>query len=322
MRTGEEQQLPPAQQEALAQAKRLSWISVAYLLSVVLLLALVMGQSQAMKTAWIDDTLSLVPSIVFLVGNRVSRWEPTERFPFGFHRAITAAYLAASVALLAVGAYLLVDSGLKLIQAEHPTIGGVALFGYYVWLGWPMLAALVYSGIPPYFLGRAKLPLAETLYDKVLHASAKMDRADWIVAGAAIAGVLGLGFGLWWADAVAAILISGEIIHDGFSHLKLATYDILDHWPRTVEGNGRDPAIERITTAVRELDWVRDAEVRLRVSGRTLSGEAFVVPTSDEGLAERVEDGMRAVRQVDWRLHHFTITPVTSLRTLAEEDSP
>ena len=56
----------------------------------------------------------------------------------------------------------------------------------------------------------------------------------------AIAGVLGIGFGLWWADAAAAIVISGEVVHDGVSHLKLATYYILDHWPRTVEGNGPD----------------------------------------------------------------------------------
>jgi cation diffusion facilitator family transporter len=322
MRTGEEQQLPRAQQAALARAKRLSWITIAYLLSVVVILALVMGQSQAMKTAWVDDLFSLVPSIVFLIGNRVSRWEPTERFPFGFHRAATASYLAASVALLTVGVYLLIEAVLKLVFAEHPTIGGIDLFGYDVWLGWPMIAALLYSGVPPVFMGRAKLPLAKTLYDKVLHASAKMDRADWMVAAAAIVGILGVGLGFWWMDAGAAMFISLEIIHDGYSHLRLATFDILDHWPRTVEGGGPDPAIERITHAVRDLDWVREAEVRLRTSGRTLSCEAFVVPVSDERLTERIEEAMRNVRRTDWRLHHFTVTPVTNLDSLAEEDGP
>jgi cation diffusion facilitator family transporter len=322
MRTGAEQQLPPEQEQALAEAKRMSWVSIAYLVSVVIILALVMGQSQAMRTAWIDDALSIIPPIVFLVGNRVSRWKPTEGFPFGFHRASTAAYLTASAALLIVGLYLLVEAVLKLVHAEHPTIGGIELFGHDIWLGWLMIAALVYSGVPAYFIARSKLSHAEALYDKVLHAAAKMDRADWLVAAAAIAGVAGVGLGWWWADAGAAILISLEVIRDGYSHLRLATFDILDHWPRTVEGDKPDPAIERVIRAVRDLDWVREAEVRLKTSGRTLSGEAFVVPVSDERLAERTEAAMRTVRGVDWRLHHFTITPVTNLANLPEEDGP
>jgi cation diffusion facilitator family transporter len=320
VRTGEEQQLPPEQREALAKAKRLAWITIAYLVSVVMLLALVMGQSQAMKTAWIDDALSLIPTTVFLVGNRVSRWGATEQFPFGFHRASTAAYLAASVALLGTGCYLIVDSATKLVLAEHPTIGAIDLFGYDVWLGWPMIAALVYSGLPVIFIGRAKLPLAEALYDKVLYADAKMDRADWLVASAAIAGILGIGFGYWWADPAAAILISIEVLRDGWRHLKLASFDLLDHLPRTVDGKKPDPVIERIKAAVQELDWVRESEIRLRASGRALSGEAFVVPVSDERLTERLDEAMRRARQVDWRLHHFTVTPVRSLDSHAEED--
>jgi divalent metal cation (Fe/Co/Zn/Cd) transporter len=126
---------------------------------VVLLLALVMGQSQAMKTAWIDDALALMPSLVFLVGDRISLWPPSQHFPFGFHRATTGAYLIASAALAAVGIYLLVDSVLTLIRQEHPEVGNIGLFGHEIWLGWLMIAALLYSGIPPIFLGRAKRPL-------------------------------------------------------------------------------------------------------------------------------------------------------------------
>ncbi len=35
------------------------------------------------------------------------------------------------------------------VLAEHPTIGTVMLFGHTVWLGWLMIAALLYSAVPP-----------------------------------------------------------------------------------------------------------------------------------------------------------------------------
>ena len=51
--------------------------------------------------------------------------------------------------------YLVVDSVIPFIQGEHPTIGVFRLFGYQVWLGWPMFAALIFSSaLPPFFLGR------------------------------------------------------------------------------------------------------------------------------------------------------------------------
>ena len=59
-----------------------------------------------------------------------------------------------------------------------------------------MLPALAYSALPSVLLGRAKIPLAEELHNKVLYADAKMNKADWLTAGAAMVGVVGIGFGL------------------------------------------------------------------------------------------------------------------------------
>ncbi len=56
--------------------------------------------------------------------------------------------------------YLLGDSGFKLLKAEHPTIQTNGLFGRRVWLGWIMIAALIYSIFPPLILGHMKMPLA------------------------------------------------------------------------------------------------------------------------------------------------------------------
>ena len=98
---------------------------------------------------------------------------------------------------------------------ERTTIGGFDIFGMTVWAGWPMLVGLAYTGIPSYFLGRAKLRLAPMIHDKVLYADAEMNRADWMAEAAAAAGVIGTGLGIWWADAAAAGLVSIDILRTG-----------------------------------------------------------------------------------------------------------
>ena len=70
------------------------------------LLVLVLGSSQAMKTAWIEDLLSLIPPIAFLLAVRFNTRGPTRRFPYGFHRTVSIAYLCSALALFLMGTYL------------------------------------------------------------------------------------------------------------------------------------------------------------------------------------------------------------------------
>jgi divalent metal cation (Fe/Co/Zn/Cd) transporter len=74
-------ELPPELRQTLRKARRLEWLTIAYLVSAVVLLALVLGSSQAMKTAWIEDLLSLIPPIAFLLAMRFNSRVPTGRFP-------------------------------------------------------------------------------------------------------------------------------------------------------------------------------------------------------------------------------------------------
>ncbi len=108
----------------------------------------------------------------------------------------------------------------------------VRLFGQEIWLGWLMIAALAYSVIPPVILGRMKLPLARRLQDEVLHTDALMQKADWMTGLAGIAGIIGIGLGYWWADAVAAGIISFSILHDGVTSLRIAVAELADGAPR------------------------------------------------------------------------------------------
>ena len=207
-----------------------------------------LGSSQAMKAAWVEDILGLTPPIAFLIASRVRKRKPNDRFPYGYHRATAIAYLCAAVALLALGAFILYDSVSKLLKFQHAPIDLVKPFGDRpIWLGWLMLAALAYSAVPQVFLGRLKQPLARELNDKVLYADSEMNRADWMTAGAAMLGVVGIGFGLWWADSVAASVVSVDIVRDGWKNLRVAVDDLMDKEPTvsTTPGPTRCPSGSR-----------------------------------------------------------------------------
>ena len=104
--------LPPKQQEMLRRAIRLEWITMAFLAGAITLVGLVLGNSQAMKAAWIEDLLSLAPPIAFLVAVRIVRRAPRPLWPYGYHRSIGVGHLVAAVALLTMGTFLIIDSAL------------------------------------------------------------------------------------------------------------------------------------------------------------------------------------------------------------------
>jgi divalent metal cation (Fe/Co/Zn/Cd) transporter len=298
---------------------RLEWISIVYTVTAVVAIFFTLGSSQAMKGAWLEDVLSLAPPIAFLVAARVRYKRPNRDFPYGYHRAVEVAYLVAALALLSMGIFLIVDSALKLVDGDHPPIGMVELFDWQVWLGWLMIAALVYSVIPPVILGRLKKDLAAELHDKVLFADAKMNKANWMTGTAAIIGVVGIGFGLWWMDATAAIVIGLDITHDGLTYTAAAVKDILDGRPRRDDEKGVHPLVEQVRETVAELDWIREAAVRMRELGHLLSVEVLAVPRDDADLLDRVEDAVERIQALDWKLQDVVVAVVRELEDAPDE---
>jgi cation diffusion facilitator family transporter len=303
----------PDASRQLHKAHVLAWLSIAYILSTIAMLFMVMSGSQALKTEMSGEILSLVPPVLFLVGDRISRREPDSKYPFGYERGVSAGYVGSAVALLLVGAYLLFDGGMKLVMREHPTIGGFPLFGEVVWTGWLGIAVLVWSGVPAFFIGRAKRRCAEALHDKTLAADAEINAADWQSAGAAIIGMIGVGFGLWWADSAAAVLISLEIMRSGWSELRTALGDIMDRRPLTLDEKEVDPVTARVTQFLKRQPWVEDVIVRVRERGRELTAEAHVVPKSDAVSVQEVSKAGELACGLDPRLADVTIAPVAEM---------
>jgi len=313
MKNPEAFELPEHLVSKFEEAKKLEWITLAYLISTIILMYLVMGSSQAMKTAWLEDAMGLLPAISFLIASRFAYKKPNSEFPYGYHRAFSIAYLAGAVALFAMGCFLLIDSAISLIKAEHPTIGTIVLFGKQFWLGWVMILALVWASLPSVFIGYKKLPLAKKLHNKILYTDANTQKADYTTAFAAMLGITGLAFGLWWADSAAALFISFSVLKDGYTNLKTAVLDLMDRHPVHVDTQNNDDLVEGIRGVVTEWDWVLEADVRFREQGQVYFGEVFIVPINDVDITFEVEKGLKILEDYHWKIYQVTIMPVKSL---------
>ena len=227
--------------------------------------------------------------------------------------------MAAALALLIMGLFLVADSALKLLSGEHPPIGMVELFDWQVWLGWLMIAALLWSAIPVLIIGQIKKGYAAKLHDKVLRADAEMNRADWMTAGAALVGVIGIGFGLWWMDAVAAIVIGADIARDGLKYTKAAAKDLLDGRPRRDDESGVHPLVGEVHEVVEGLDWIDVAAVRMRELGHVISVSVLAVPVDEHDLLDRVEDAIERICELDWKLQDVVVAVARELDGAPED---
>lgn len=301
--------LPEAQQRALRKAERLCWWTLLWMTLVSALMFLAMGGSQAMKTALVEDLLSLVPPVAFLVASRFRRKDVDEEYITGRERAFDINFLIAAVALFGVGLALVYDSLHTLATATRPVVGTVEVAGRVVWQGWLMMGALLLSAVPPVILGRRKLALARTLSLKPLHTDADMGKADWMTAAAGIVGVAGIGFGLWWADAVAALAIAVSILHDGATNLRGAVRDLHDARPQKLERDEPDPLPDRLCAEISALPWMDGCAVRLHEEGLHLSG---VILLHNRNLTAAQVEEVRAIAQaLDWRLDRIDVSITT-----------
>ncbi len=299
-------QLPPEQREALARAERLCAWTLFWMSLVAAMMYFAMGGSQAMKTALVEDLLSLLPSAAFLVASWFRRKGVDAEYLSGRERAFDVNFLISAVALTGVGLALVYDSLHTLFTATRPEVGTVDVAGHVVWQGWLMIGALALSAVPPVILGRKKMALARTLSLKPLHTDADVSKADWMTAAAGIVGVAGIGFGLWWADAVAALAISGSILHDGARNLRAAVRDLHDARPQKLDRSEPDPLPDRLCAEISALPWMDGCAVRLHEEGLHLSG--IVLLRNRTLTAAQIEEVRAIARALDWRLDRVDVS--------------
>ena len=106
-----------------------------------------------------------------------------------------------------------------------------------------------------------KLPLARELHDKALQTDADMNKGDWLTGIAGILGILGIAYGFWWADSIAAGIISIEIIKDGYENLTNSVSQLMNKRPSNVESKENDPINDKVQKEIEKFDWVKQSRV-------------------------------------------------------------
>jgi cation diffusion facilitator family transporter len=313
MKLGQTFVYPEEQQGERAKAKKLSWLSIGLLFSAGTLLYFTVGQSEAMKTAWVSDILTAIPPMALLIAMHYELRPPSKRFPFGYTRSISVAFLVTSGILSLVGLYLLYESVMKLVMQQRPPIGTMELFGRQLWAGWVMLVALAYSMFCGLLIGQLKKPVAKKLNDKALNAEAAMNKAEWMSEGAAIIGLMIVAFGHWWGDAAAAAFISIEIVRDGWMNTRLVIGDLMDESPTQIGTSDLEDITSKVRRTIEEMEGVSTAAVRLREHGRAVTGEVFVVLGDHTDVIARSAEVAARAHDVDWRLHDIAVVPVAQL---------
>jgi cobalt-zinc-cadmium efflux system protein len=306
--------IPEQVRADLDKAQRLAWWTLFWMSTVVLAMWLAMGSSQAMKTALIEDLLSLIPAAVFLIALRFERKTANAAFPFGYDRVQSLASLIAAVALCGVGGLLIFDSVASLVLGKRPAMLPVEILGHQVWQRWLMIGGLLYSVAPPVILGHLKEPLARRLRDEVLDTDAMMQKADWMTGLAGVLGVLGVGLGFWWADAAAAAFISFSILKDGITSLRVATAELVDGTPRRLGGT----ELARDAVALRKALQERypAAEIRLRATGRYIHAEVCgALPAFPPDFA----DVWQGDPEHAWRLAQISFVPGPEIERCASQ---
>ena len=317
---GKAHELPEHLKAKLRKAKRLCWITIAYLAISVGFMIMLSSNSQLLKTAWVENMLSMLPSISFLIGAHYHARRPDHHFPYGRHRSFSISFLTASVALLSIGLYILIDSVMSLVEMSRPNLGIVPLFGTAIWKGWILIGILAVTAVISHFVGNAKMPIAKALHNKNLYTDADTQSADKRTAITGIIGLLLVGFGIWWADAVVAIIISTTVVKEGAQNTKDAVLDLMDRHPMKVERHEEDDLVEKVTDRVRSKDWIADVRVRAREEGQVYFAEIFIVPATGQVSAKDCEALAEEIREMHWRLHDISIVPIEAIVDVKEKE--
>lgn len=193
------------------------------LLSLVKLLAGILGNSYALIADAVESGADVFSSIVVWRGLRIASREADEEFPFGYAKAETLSAAVVALMLLGASAGITIQAIREILTPHHAP----APFTLVVLIG--VVAAKE-------ILFRRVFTVAEEVDSRAVESDAWHHRSDAITSAAA--GV-GIGIALWggagWesADDWAALLAAGVIAWNGVAILRPAIFDLMDRAAET-----------------------------------------------------------------------------------------
>jgi divalent metal cation (Fe/Co/Zn/Cd) transporter len=195
----------------LRRALQLSIVSIAWsgvVGSVAVYTALASG-SLSLLGFGADAVIDSVASVVL-----VWRFIVESRHPHRADRVERAAERVVGLALIALALYLGLGAVRALTIGAHPDAS-------------PMGLALLLASVlvlPPLAMGKARV--AARLASRALRADSILTAVAAVLAAISLGGLAASEtLGLWWADAVAALVVGFVVVREGWSSLGLSSAD-------------------------------------------------------------------------------------------------
>jgi cation diffusion facilitator family transporter len=278
-----------------SEAHRALWLSALGLTltgGIEFAIALVSGSVGLLGDA-IHNLSDVSTSLVAFVGFRVSKRPAAPSHPYGYERAEDMAGLGVAVVIWASAVF-----------AGYVSVHKLVHHGSTTHLGLGMTAAVV-GIVGNLVVARYKKRVGARIQSNTLLADAKHSWLDAVASAGALLGLVGVAAGLWWADGVAGLLVTGFIVHVGWE----VTSDVVAHLMDSVEPQVLFDSEE----AALSVAGVEHAHLRGRWLGRTLlvEVEAFIPSATRLDEAERLGRDVRAAilqavpecRAVVWSPH-------------------
>lgn len=234
--------------------------------------------SQALLVDGIHSFTDVASDLVVLGVMRVSRQAPDQGHPYGHQRIETMGTMVLGSILIAVGAALVWDNTLRLLDGGTVNIPE-----------WPILVAAVISIASKEWIYRYTRRVGIAIRSDLIIANAWHSRTDALSSVVVLFSTIGAMLGYLWLDVLAAVIISGIIIHIGWRFTRDSVKELVD--------TGLSPEdTETLKHIASKTDGVRNVhELRSRRMGHDILLDVHLVVSPEISVSEGHQIGMQVV---------------------------
>lgn len=199
----------------------------------------IFANSSALIADGVHSLSDLVTDFLVIIVLRLSHQAPDKNHPWGHGRFETVGTVALGVILIAVGATLAYELTVNLFNdpsTEIPT--------------WPALLVAALSIISKEWIFRYSLKIGKELNSDLLIANAWHSRTDALSSVVVFVALIGAMLGLWWLDAVAAVLVALLIGKIGWDLVLKSVTELVDTALP-------DERVEELRSVAMEVDGIK-----------------------------------------------------------------
>jgi cation diffusion facilitator family transporter len=218
----------------------------------------VFSGSVALLADALHSLADVFASLAVWLGLRISQRSPSDRFPYGFYRAETLAFLGVSVVVAVSGAQILLESVRRVMSP------------FMIGFREATLCVAAVSALVSFLLARYRSKVGKETNSQALQGEARHSMIDVGSSALVFVGVLGNQLGFAWAEPIAGFTIGLLVIGLGVVMGKDAVLVLLDACLKP-------ELVSRMRTTAMEVNGVKGVhDIKVRRSGQFIFAEMHV----------------------------------------------